>query len=88
MLDYFDPTITTAGVIFSILVLSLNIFILIYGFRNYRFFGWRYLFLLFGILCFELLTSSFWQIEHLGVYAYINGDISYTLTLFWGAIIL
>lgn len=87
MINYFDPSLTTQSIVYEIWLFIFLIWIFVYWIKNYRFFVWRFIALVFWVFFFELLTSSFWQIEHLWKYSYINWDVSIIMTLSWVSLI-
>jgi hypothetical protein len=85
--SYFSPELTSIGIIFEVLVGLLLVWVISYGCTHYKYFLWRFFALAFGVFCFEWLTGSMWNIEHLWNYAYIHNDISWVMTLAWSSII-
>ncbi len=87
MFSYFNSNLIVPALIFEIIVVFLTIFIIWYGIKNYKFFLWRYVALLFGVFAFEALTGSFWVLNNFWKFAYIHNDLSWIMTLFWTNII-
>lgn len=86
--DYFSPELTTGSIYFEIWLLVFLIAILIYWFKNYRFFLWRFFALVFWVFCFESLTWALWINSNLWNYAYVHNDISWIMPFAWASIII
>lgn len=83
----FDPTPTTAVIIFEVFVVLAAI-IGVSIVRRYDRRAWRhFLIVAIGIFIFEFFTHPLWLNEHMGRWAYVYRDVSWVLTLGWSTIL-
>src|SRR3990172_9283601 len=76
-------------------ILAFEIAVAVAALLAYRFLNGRVLrirqhfaLIAIGVFALEFFTGPMWENRHLGFWAYVYSDVSWILTIAWGAVIL